>query len=137
MAEIVKIIFVQDFLLLGSIYIPKFRKFYQTVWILAIFFIFGQFLLFFGQKMAKKGCNRKIIFLQHFFVGKHIHTKFQKISLNGLDFANFLHFGSILTVFQPKQAKIGQKRQKSKIGLCGEFSFTKRHLHTKFQFRFV
>ena len=64
-----------------------------------------------------------------FFVGKHLHTKFQKLSSNGLDFANFLHFCQ----FRPFSVKKGQKRQKSKIGLSGEFSFTKRHLHTKFQ----
>ena len=45
-----------------------------------------------------------------------------------MDFANFLRFGQ----FRPFLVKKGQKRQISKIGLCGKFLFTKRHLHTKF-----
>ena len=132
------------------------------VWILPIFFIFCQFLLFFGHKRAKKGQNQKKFicsifffweastyqisenfieqfgfshfflffflavfwlkngqkmpkskksFLYHFFVGNHLHTKFQKILSNSLDFANFLHFWSILAVFWLKK---GQKRPKSK-----------------------
>ena len=75
--------FLVNFLLLRSIYIPNFRKFHQPVWIYQIFFIFGQFWLFFGQKRVKKGQNRKSgsvgIFL---FTKRHLHTKFQKISSN-------------------------------------------------------
>ena len=52
-----------------------------------------------------------MFFVAFCFVEKHLHTKFQKISLNGLDFANFLHFWSILAVFLVKN---GQKRPKSK-----------------------
>ena len=85
-------------------------------------FLFGCFLV---KKLPKKAEIQKKFFVAFFFVGKHLHTKFQKISSNGLDFANFLHFCQ----FWPF---ISQKRLKSKIGLCGEFSFTKRHLHTKF-----
>ena len=107
-----KKVFLKYFVLLRSIYMQNFRKFYQTVWILAIFFIFGKFWLVFGQKMAKKGWNRKIVFVVTFyFVGKHLHTKFQKKLSNCLDFANFLHFWSILAVFWLKN---GQKRPKSK-----------------------
>ena len=40
---------------------------------------------------------------------------------------------SFLVNFGRFLAKKGQKRPKSKIGLCDEFSFTKRHLHAKFQ----
>ena len=46
-AEIQKKFFMA-FSLLRSIYIPNFRKFHQTVQILPIFFIFGQFWLFLG-----------------------------------------------------------------------------------------
>ena len=56
--------FFVAFFLLGSIYIPNFRKFHQTAWILPVFLIFGQFWLFFwlknGQKKAeiqKKNCS--------------------------------------------------------------------------------
>ena len=42
------IVFPQHLFLLGNIYIPNFRKFHQTVWILPIFLIFGQFGCFFG-----------------------------------------------------------------------------------------
>ena len=46
----------------------------------------------------------KIIFFVEFScVGKHLHTKFQKMLLNGLNFDAFLHFLSILTVFWPKK----------------------------------
>ena len=40
--------------------------------------------------------------------------------------AFFYFFSALFCPFRPKKAK-------SKIGLCFEFSFTKRHLHTKFQ----
>ena len=43
------------------------------------------------------------------------HTKFQKISSNGLNFASFLHFRPILAVF------FGPKRLKSKINFCSIF----------------
>ena len=90
---------------------------------------FSSFLVNFGcflvKKRPKKAEIQKKFFCSIFFVGKHLHTKFQKISSNGLDFANFLHFCQFWPFFS-------QKRQKSKIGLCGEFSFTKRHLRTKF-----
>ena len=64
---------------------------------------FSSFLVNFGcfftkkdQKMTK---SKMIFFCIIFFVGRHLHTKFQKISSNGLDFANFLHFWSIFAVF--------------------------------------
>ena len=79
-----KLIFLQHFLLLGRIYIINFRKFHQTIWILPIFFIFGQFWLFFlpkkDQKMTK---SKENIFVAFSFVEKHLLTKFQKISSNG------------------------------------------------------
>jgi hypothetical protein len=43
-----------NLLLLRSIYIPNFSKFYQAVWILEIFFIFGLFWLFFGKKKGQQ-----------------------------------------------------------------------------------
>ena len=98
---------VVNFHLLRGIYIPNFRKFHQTVWILPIFFIFGCFLV---KKRRKKAEIKKInIFCSIFFVGKHLHTKFQKISSNGLDFANFLCFCQFWPFFvkkRPKKAKI-------------------------------
>ena len=100
-----KIAFLLNFFLLGSIYIPNFRKLYQTVLILPIFFIFGQFWLFFGQKKAQKCQNQKCFFVAFSFVGKHQFTKFQKISSNGLNFANFLHFGQFRMFFGQKKAK--------------------------------
>ena len=100
------------FSLLGSIYIPNFRKFHQMVWILAIF-LFFYFCCFLVKKRPKKAEIEKKFFCSIFFVGKHLHTKFQKISSNGLDFANFYFLNR----------KSGS----------GEFSFTKRYLHTKFQ----
>ena len=98
---------------------------------------------------------KKQFFIAFPFVGKHLHTKLQKILSNGLDFSIFFIFGQFwlftyqISVNFPKQfgfckfssflsisalfSQKGQKRQKSKIRLCGEFPFTKRHLHTKFQ----
>ena len=45
-----------------------------------------------------KKCRKNIFFVAFSFVGKHKHTKFQKISPNVLDFASFLHL-SILAIF--------------------------------------
>ena len=45
--------FLLNFLLLRIIYIQNFRKFHQTVWILPILLIYGQFWLFFGQQRPK------------------------------------------------------------------------------------
>ena len=100
---------VMNFHLLWSNYIPNFRKFHQTVWILPIFFIFSQFWLFFGQKRQQKKCqkSKNSFFVAFYFVGKHLHTKLQIFSSNSLDFANFLDFGQFWQFF-------GQKRLKSK-----------------------
>ena len=117
---------MQHFLLLGSIYISNFREFIKRFG----FANFLHFLSILAVFLAKKCQNRKKVFYVAFpILGKHLLTKFQKISTNGLDIANFLHFLSIWLFFNKKD----QKRPKSKIGLCGEFSFTKWHLHTKFQ----
>jgi len=72
---------------------------------LPIFFVFGQFWLFFTKK-DQNGQNKKIFFDEFSFVGKHLHTKFMKILSNGLDIANFLYFWSVLAVFLPKETKI-------------------------------
>jgi len=57
---------------------------------------FSSFLVNFGYFLAKKDQKRpksKIAFFVEFsFVEKHLHTKFQKISSNGLDCVHFLHF---------------------------------------------
>ena len=42
-------------------------------------------------------------FVEFSFVEKDLHTEFQKISSNGLDFVNFLHFWTILAVFLAKK----------------------------------
>ena len=109
MAKIQKEFFCSIFLL-GSIYIPNFRKFYQTVWILPIFLIFCQFwLLFWPKKKAKRGQNRKIVFFVEFsFVGKHLHTKFQKnyqtVWILPI-FFNFCQFWLFLAKKAPKMPK--------------------------------
>ena len=64
------------------------------------------------------------------FVGKHLHIKFQKILLNGLDFANFLHFRSIFVVFWPIK---GPQMLKSENNFFVKFSYVEKHLYTKFQ----
>ena len=63
------------------------------------------FWLFFNQKRPK---SKKSFFVAFCFVTKHLYNKFLKMSSNGLDFANFLNFWSILAVFWPKK---GQNRQ--------------------------
>jgi len=78
-----------------------------------------------GQKRPK---SKKSSFVSFCFVREH-HTKFQKISTNGLDFANFIHFWSILAVLWLKN---GQKRPKSKKSSFVSFCFVGKH-HTKFQ----
>ena len=60
------------------IYIPNFRKFHQKVWILSIFFIFDQNLLFFGQKKTKNA-NIKIGLCGFIY---YWGIKFLKISSN-------------------------------------------------------
>ena len=119
-AKIQKTFFCSIFLL-GSIYIPNFRKFHQTVWILPICFIFGQFSLFLVEKRPKKA---EIQLLKSTYIPNF--RKFHQTVWILPIFFIFVNFGRFL-------AKKGQKRPKSKNGLCGEFSFTKRHLHTKFQ----
>jgi len=72
---------------------------------------------------------KKSFFVAFCFVEKHLYTKFQKISSNGLDFANFLHFRSILAVFWLKN---GQKRRNPKRFFVA-FIFVGKQLHTKIQ----
>ena len=68
----------------------------------SFFVILAVFWLKNGQKRLK---SKKSFFVAFFFVGKNLHTKFQKILSNSLDFANFLHFMSILAVFGHKGLK--------------------------------
>ena len=98
---------------------------------LANFLYFLSILAVFWLKNGQKTPKYKKKIYSIYFVGKHLHTKFQKKLSNGLDFGIFFNF--FLALFCQKKAKKGKKRQKSKIGLSGEYSFTKRHLHTKFQ----
>ena len=66
-------------------------KFHEMLWILAIFFIFGIVLIL--AKKSRKCPNWKLWFLlSYLFVWKHLPTKFQKISLNGLNFNSFKLF---------------------------------------------
>ena len=51
--KIARIGSVVNFHLLKGIYIPNFRKFHQTVWILAIFFIFFPFFASLRPKKAR------------------------------------------------------------------------------------
>ena len=78
---------------------------------------FSSFLVNFGcflvnKRQKKRPISKKSFFVAFCFVEKHLHTKFQKISSNGLDFANFLHFWSILAVFWLKNGQKGQNKKK-------------------------
>ena len=67
---------------------------------LANFLHFWSFLAVFWLKNGhKKPKSKKSFFVAFCFVEKHLYSKFQKISSNCLDFANFLLFWSILAVF--------------------------------------
>ena len=82
-------------------------KFHEMLWMLAIFFIFGIVLIL--AKKSRKCPNWKLWFLlSNLFVWKHLPTKFQKISLNGLNFNSF-------KLFLAKKAK---KCQNKKLGFC-------------------
>ena len=64
--------------------------------------------------------------------------KLTKIEENLVNPNRLVKLSEICYVDAFQQKKIQQKNifsisAKSKIGLCGEFSFTKRYLHTKFQ----
>jgi hypothetical protein len=61
-----------------------------------------------GESIGPVGLQpgtKNIGFFSFYFVGKQLHSKFQKFSSNSFDFAHFLHFWSILAVFWPKEAK--------------------------------
>ena len=73
---------------------------------MTIFFILA---VFWPEKGQKKSQNREKKFAAFSLIGKHLHTKFQKISLNGLDFDNFLNFW-------PKNTKKEKKGQNRKSG---------------------
>ena len=134
-----KIFFLKHFLMLESIYLLNFRKFYQTVWNLPIFLIFGKFWLFFGCFMAKKGQNQKIvIFVKFSFVGKHLHTKFWEASTYQISefFYQMVWILPIFFIFCQFWlffTKKYQKMTKSKNNIFVEFSFVGKYLHTKFQ----
>jgi hypothetical protein len=99
-----KIVFLLNFLLLGSIYIPNFRNFIKWFG----FCQFSSFLVNFGCFFGKKCQNQKIVFLEFSFVRKHLRTKFQKILPNGLDlpiFSFFVKFGCFFGKKMPKIEK--------------------------------
>ena len=78
-------------------------------WFLAVFWVY--FSCFLAVFWSKKPKSKNSFFVAFSFVRKHLLTKFQKISSNSLNFANFLHLWSILSVFW---LFFGQKRAKSK-----------------------
>ena len=61
--EIEKKVFQQHLLVLGSIFIPNFRKFYQMFCFFTIFFIFRQFWLFLARKGQKMPKPKRVFFL--------------------------------------------------------------------------
>ena len=125
-----KTIFVVAFSFVGKHIHIKFQKILSNGLDFANFLNFFSILaVFWPQKGQKRQKSKKKI-VAFSFVGKHLHTKFQKMSSKGLDFANFLHFWSILSVFWFKN---GQKRPKSKKSFFVAFFFVGKHLHTKFQ----
>ena len=69
-----KKLFCSIFFLLESIYISNFRKFHQTVLILAIIFS----PCFLVKKRPKKAEIQKKFFCSIFFIEKRLHTEFQK-----------------------------------------------------------
>jgi len=116
---------------------------------------FGCFLAVFWPKKAKK-CQKKAKKGQEMPKSKNsFFVEFSFVRKQCLEFVNFHHFISILAVFWPKKAQKCQNRKiffccilfcweastyqisenfikRFGFGLCGEFSFTKRHLHTNF-----
>ena len=87
-------------------YVPNFRKFHQTIWILPIFFIFCQFWLFFGQK----GQNRKKVFCSIRFCLEASTYKSSENYIKRFEFCQFssflVNFGCFLAKKRPKNAKI-------------------------------
>ena len=104
-AKIEKYFFV-EFSFVGKHLHTKFQNFFIKKFGFCQFYYF---LVYFGCFLAKKyPKNAKIensSFVAFSFVWKHQPIKFQKISSNGLNFANFLQFWSILAVFLPKKTK--------------------------------
>ena len=66
---------------------------------------FVNFCRFFAKKVQIRPKSKTSFFAEFYFVGKHLHTKFQKILSNYFDFANFLHLWSIFAVFCKKRPK--------------------------------
>ena len=111
-------LFSYNFLFLGSIYIPNFRKCYQTVWILPISSFLVNFCCFLAKKKGQRCQNRKIVFLKHFLLLGSIYIpnfrKFQTVWILPI----FFIFGK----FWLFSAKKGQERPKSKKKfLCSIF----------------
>ena len=107
-AEIQKKFFYSIFVVVGKHLHTKFQKISSNSLDFANFLHFWSILAVFWLKTAKKAEIQKIIILQHFFIGKHLHTKFQKISSNGWIlpiFFIFVNFGRFLA----------KKCQKAKI----------------------
>ena len=110
-AEIQKSFFVA-FFLLGSIYIPNFRKFHLTVWILPIFFLI--FLAVFWLKNGQKGWNpKKVFFVAFLLLGSIYIPDFRKFHQTVWILASFFFFLFWL--------KNGQKKPKSKKKIVAFF----------------
>ena len=118
---------MQHFLLLGSIYLPNFRKCQQTVWILPIFSIFGQFWLFFTIKDQKMIKSKKSFFCSIFFCWEAFTYG---ISENFIKRFGFCQLSSFLVNFG---CFFWPKMPKSNNSFFVEFSFVWKHLHIKFQ----
>ena len=103
--------------MLESIYLPNFKKFHQTVWILPIFFILGQFWLLLYHKRPKNYKMEKIYLCSIFFCWEHLLTNFPKISSTVWVLPIFF----ILVNFGCFLAKKGQKCQNRKLGYVVNF----------------
>ena len=101
--------FCRIFVVDGKHLYTKFQKISSNSLDFANFLNFWSILAVFWLKNDQKMPESKKKNCKTFFVGKHLHSKFQKISSNGLDFSNFF-FGCFLAIFCLKN---GQKRPKS------------------------
>ena len=90
--------FFVAFLFVGKHLHTKYQNFIKRFGYCQFSSFFVNFGCFLVKKRLKRPKSKKSFFVAFCFVEKHLHTKFQKISSNSLDFANFLHFWSILAV---------------------------------------
>ena len=88
---------------------------------MAIFLIFGQFWLFFGQKGPKIPKSKNVFFCSIFFCWEEAST--HQISESFTKRFGFCQFSSFLVNFGYFWLKNGQKRPKSKKSFFIEFPF--------------